>query len=58
MGLVYSPLAWGSGQMVTIIHLMTGTPRLICWKFTPEKTWKYLTTYNVSMYIFYFHLNN
>lgn len=48
IGIMYSPLAWVSGQVFPIVHILTGTARLICSKFTPEKTLRYLNKYPVS----------
>ncbi|GJQ74536.1 hypothetical protein Trydic_g21401 [Trypoxylus dichotomus] len=46
-GILYSPIAWASGQMFILLSIFLGTPKLICEKFTPEKTWRYLTKYQV-----------
>ncbi|GJQ74534.1 hypothetical protein Trydic_g21399 [Trypoxylus dichotomus] len=47
-GVVYSPIAWLSGQFSIAIQIMAGAPKLICEKFTPEKTWRYLAKYKAS----------
>ncbi|KAK9718212.1 AMP-binding enzyme [Popillia japonica] len=47
LGVIYSPLAWVSGQIIALVHMATGTARLVCSTFTPEKTLRYLNKYAV-----------
>ncbi|KRT84311.1 AMP-binding protein, partial [Oryctes borbonicus] len=45
---IYSPIVWISGQLSIIMQIIFGNPRLICDKFTPENSWRYLTKYKAN----------
>ncbi|KAK9754328.1 AMP-binding enzyme [Popillia japonica] len=46
--ILFSGIAWVTGQMILGSNLISGHSRLICDKFTEEKCWRYLAKYNAT----------